>query len=259
MLGTVLAAFAVLVFVVVARELDQRLDYTVYLSGLEAKRALNEVTKDHGATVDPFSLPDSDDYGGVTLYVQLVAPDGVVLQRSDNLSDDLPVSRKTLARVLNAEREPKEGFTETLNIPGERLAVYSTRWESPIGRIGEPSPQGRTSEVAILQVAAAEPTSERDLWALGIVLAGVVLAATGIAAFAGWRIVANALRPVDAMTRTARAIGAEAATAPERPGEVARSCLDVRRAADVLGWRAEIGLEEGLRCTLAALRELRAA
>ncbi len=56
-----------------------------------------------------------------------------------------------------------------------------------------------------------------------------------------------------------RAIGAEAATAPERPGEVARSCLDVRRAADVLGWRAEIGLEEGLRRTLAALRELRAA
>lgn len=50
-----------------------------------------------------------------------------------------------------------------------------------------------------------------------------------------------------------RAIGVDAETAPERPGEVARSCLDVRRAADVLGWRAEVGLHEGLRRTRAAL------
>ena len=40
-LGIVLTAFAVVVYMVVARELDQRLDYTVYLSGLEAKRAID--------------------------------------------------------------------------------------------------------------------------------------------------------------------------------------------------------------------------
>ena len=219
--------FAVLVFVVVARELDQRLDYTVYLSGLEAKRALNEVTKDHGATVDPFSLPDSPDYGGVILYVQLVGPDGTVIQRSGNLDADIPVSRKTLDQVLSSERTPKEGYSDTIGIPGERLAVYSARWETPNGRMGDALPQGQTAALAVLQIAAAEPTSERDLWTLGIVLGLVVLVATGIAAFAGWRIVATALRPVDDMSRAARAIGAEADFSrrlppPPEPDELGR-------------------------------------
>ena len=92
---------------VVARELDQRLDYTVYLSGLEAKRALNEATKDYGATVDPFTLPDSSEYGGVTLYVQLVSADGTVLQRSSNLDKDLPVDKDHIHKVLNGEKDAK--------------------------------------------------------------------------------------------------------------------------------------------------------
>ena len=35
--------------------------------------------------------------------------------------------------------------------------------------------------------------------------------------------------------------------APERPGEVKRSCLDVSRAQRELGWEAEVELREGLR------------
>jgi UDP-glucose 4-epimerase len=41
--------------------------------------------------------------------------------------------------------------------------------------------------------------------------------------------------------------------APERPGEVRRSCLDVSRADRDLGWRALVALPEGLRRTLATL------
>jgi UDP-glucose 4-epimerase len=41
--------------------------------------------------------------------------------------------------------------------------------------------------------------------------------------------------------------------APERPGEVKRSCLDVSRARRELGWEAETELREGLRTTLTAL------
>ena len=41
--------------------------------------------------------------------------------------------------------------------------------------------------------------------------------------------------------------------APERPGEVRRSCLDVTRAAEQLGWRAEVELRDGLRRILAGL------
>ncbi len=41
--------------------------------------------------------------------------------------------------------------------------------------------------------------------------------------------------------------------APERPGEVRRSCLEVGRAARELGWRAEVGLPDGLEVILAGL------
>jgi len=45
----------------------------------------------------------------------------------------------------------------------------------------------------------------------------------------------------------------EAELAPLRPGELERSCLDPSRAHKQLGWRAEIGLEEGLAATYSAL------
>ena len=35
--------------------------------------------------------------------------------------------------------------------------------------------------------------------------------------------------------------------APARPGELMRSCLDIGKAADGLGWRPEVKFDEGLR------------
>ena len=43
------------------------------------------------------------------------------------------------------------------------------------------------------------------------------------------------------------------AFAPERPGEVRRSCLEVERARRELGWEAEVKLRDGLRIILAGL------
>jgi len=40
--------------------------------------------------------------------------------------------------------------------------------------------------------------------------------------------------------------------APARAGEVQRIALDVRKAAAVMGWRAEVGFEDGIRRTLAS-------
>jgi UDP-glucose 4-epimerase len=40
---------------------------------------------------------------------------------------------------------------------------------------------------------------------------------------------------------------------PERPGEVRRSCLDIARAAQELGWSAGVSLQDGLRTILAGL------
>jgi UDP-glucose 4-epimerase len=43
--------------------------------------------------------------------------------------------------------------------------------------------------------------------------------------------------------------------APERPGELHRSAIDPSRAREVLGWEARTPLAEGLRVTLASLRD----
>jgi UDP-glucose 4-epimerase len=45
----------------------------------------------------------------------------------------------------------------------------------------------------------------------------------------------------------------EPTLAPLREGELLHSCLDTTRAREVLGWTAEIALDEGLRSTYAAL------
>lgn len=47
--------------------------------------------------------------------------------------------------------------------------------------------------------------------------------------------------------------------APRRDGEVQRVAIDPSAADSALGWRADVGLEEGLRCTYEALADQRAA
>nr|MBA3429721.1 UDP-glucose 4-epimerase [Actinomycetota bacterium] len=51
-----------------------------------------------------------------------------------------------------------------------------------------------------------------------------------------------------------RALGVQPQYEPSRTGEVARSCLDITRAAEILGWRAQVALAEGLERTVAAVR-----
>ncbi len=46
--------------------------------------------------------------------------------------------------------------------------------------------------------------------------------------------------------------------APPRTGEVQRSCLDITRARDALGWTPQMELSEGLRLTLQATRDAQA-
>jgi UDP-glucose 4-epimerase len=64
----------------------------------------------------------------------------------------------------------------------------------------------------------------------------------------------SVLQLIDALGQVSpdRGLGAPQ-FAPERAGEVRRSCLDVTRARRELGWRAEVDLREGLRRILAGL------
>jgi UDP-glucose 4-epimerase len=56
---------------------------------------------------------------------------------------------------------------------------------------------------------------------------------------------ATSVLELHATLAAAAGIEAEPAFAPARLGELQRSVLDVSRAAAVLGWRPEVGLEDG--------------
>ena|SRR5918998_1306484 len=121
-------------------------------------------------------------------------------------------------------------------------------------------PHGEAGVIAIFAGAAAggrpvtvfgDGTQTRDYVYVGDVVAGFLAAgdseATG-AVNIGTGVETTVLRLVEAL-------GVTAEYRPARAGEVARSCLDVERAAEVLDWRAQVPLADGLQRTLAAVRE----
>jgi UDP-glucose 4-epimerase len=61
----------------------------------------------------------------------------------------------------------------------------------------------------------------------------------------------------DVYARIATAGGSAAAAehGPAKPGEQRHSCLDITRAATILGWRPRVDLDEGMRRTVAYFRE----
>jgi UDP-glucose 4-epimerase len=59
---------------------------------------------------------------------------------------------------------------------------------------------------------------------------------------------------VEILRREGRRDDFEPEFEPERLGEIARSCLDVSRAREELGWEAQTPLADGLRATLEAAR-----
>ena len=70
----------------------------------------------------------------------------------------------------------------------------------------------------------------------------------------GWGQETSVLELLDALGEVSdRGALPEPQFAPERPGEVSRSCLDVTRARQELGWEAQIGLRDGLRRVLSGL------
>jgi UDP-glucose 4-epimerase len=120
-------------------------------------------------------------------------------------------------------------------------------------------PHGEAGVIAIFAGAAAEgrPVTifgdgrqTRDYVYVGDVVAGFLAASASDATGAVNIGTGTETTVLELVT----AYGLEPQLAPARKGEVERSCLDVTRAADVLGWRAEVGLDDGLERTLAAAR-----
>ncbi len=119
-------------------------------------------------------------------------------------------------------------------------------------------PHGEAGVIAIFAGAAADGrtvtvygdgSQTRDYVYVGDVVAGFLAAAD--ADLTGAVNIGTGLETT--VLELVEALGVQMQLAPARAGEVARSCLDVRRAAEALGWRAEVALAEGLERTVAAV------
>ena len=96
----------------------------------------------------------------------------------------------------------------------------------------------------------------RDYIYVGDVVAAMLTAAESEATGpfnVGTGIETDVLELVRALGELGGAKGFEPELAPPRPGEVQRISIDPGRAKRELGWEAKVGLEEGLRLTLASI------
>jgi UDP-glucose 4-epimerase len=93
----------------------------------------------------------------------------------------------------------------------------------------------------------------RDYIYVGDVVSGALTAAESAVSGPvnlGTGVETDVLELAEALSRLGQVDGFEPEFAAARPGEVQRITLDASRAQRELGWRAETGLDEGLRLTL---------
>lgn len=195
LLALVLAGFAVLVYFAVNDQVEGDVDHDIEVRALQASRELRAITVQNrppgrGRPIElPVDLPTSA-LVDTSLYVQVVGPSGEVLTRSDNMTNPLPIPSDTLLRAFAGQE-----VRDRLPYNGGRIEMQT----APLTVDG--------NVIAVLQVAAPLQAAEARLSGLRLILAGVVFGALALAALIGWFLASRAMRPVDLMTRTARAIG----------------------------------------------------
>lgn len=130
---------------------------------------------------------------GPETFVQVLNPDGEINTRAPDLGDlTLPINPAALTAA-----QAGRATAERVDVEGQPLLMYT----APV------IAQGRVTQ--IVQVARSVALQEQALGILRrILLAGATLA-TVVAFGVGWLLAGAALRPIDRITQTAQAIGAE--------------------------------------------------
>jgi len=136
--------------------------------------------------------------------------------------------------------------------------VYGPR-QDPHGEAGVVAIFARKLLGGDAPVINGEGLQTRDYVYVGdVVRANLLAAAADAAALGAYNVGTGRQTDVNTlfgMIRSACGVSAEASRGPSKPGEQMRSCLDVSRAAAMLGWTPQVSLEEGLAATVDWFRE----
>ena len=196
LVGLLLSGAAILVYVVVARQVTSRLDAAIDQRALAASwvvqtALIEEARRDRdGGAEEVLDLPPTVAEAGGSFLVQLVDPAGRLVGGSANLERPLPMPASALSLALAG----RESVT-TLTVAGEPLRIYNTPLQID-GRV-----------VAVLQVAAPLRPLTDELARLRLLLVAGVLGVALLAAALGWFLATKAMGPVDRLTQAAHAIG----------------------------------------------------
>lgn len=196
LLAVVLTGLAVLVYVVVADQTENRFDANLRerSADINPVRSRPRSRGDERGCVPGASSTAVLDTFSESLYAELYDACGNVDARSTNLSAPLPVPGNALAKVLAGRSK----FFNGELADGTRVRVLGT---SVTDDLRHP---------AALFVATPLSQLEADLFRLKALLVAVVVGTTALCAGIGWFLAAKAMQPVDRMTRAAHAIGSAA-------------------------------------------------
>ena len=192
LLTVFVAAFAILVYVAVDRQLAGDLDHAVELRAVEVAQEIASIRQSRpGSAFEPLRIPTSSALADQPHYVQVVSRRGNVLVSSPALPEPLLLSDEARQIMLDGQ------VTRDVLTLGsdERLALY-----------GAPLMLDETV-VGVILVAAPLWPLEQTLAQLREVLAAAVLGSMFLAGGVGWLLASAAMRPVDQITAVARAIG----------------------------------------------------
>jgi heavy metal sensor kinase len=216
LLAIVLTGLAVLVYVVVADQMENRLDSTLRERTADIRPA-NNGERDRGDRGD--CKPGETTVSGLdtfseTLFAELYDECGNITARSSNLSSSIPILPKYLQKVLSGRTKM---FSAELS-DGTDVRI--------LGTITGNDPRDQSA----LFVAMPLASLESDLLRLKVLLISVVMGTTALYAGIGWFLAAKAMAPVDRMTRTAGAIGGAAdlsqrVPVPRQGDEIGRLAL----------------------------------
>jgi two-component system OmpR family sensor kinase len=217
LLAVVLTGLAVLVYVVVADQMENRFDATLRERSADIKpdrfRSRGRDNDHDDCTPGEIGATKLDTFSN-SLYAELYDRCGNVDARSTNLASSLPIPRGILAKVLS-------GRSKIFN--AEMPDDTSVRI---FGTATTDDPQ----HPAALFVAMPLAPLNSDLFRLKVLLTAVVVGTTALCAGLGWFLAAKAMQPVDRMTRAAHAIGSAAdlsqrVPVPEERDEIGRLAL----------------------------------
>ncbi len=189
-LAASLLAFSGLLYLMLERALDLDLDHTIASKAEDIART-SRIRGEFPVRPRRIRLPHIDAFASPEIYIQLLDPEGQVLDRSANLGEhQLPLTEEALQHGRSGE-----SWFNTIHLGGQKLRLYT-------------APLLIDDDVTgFIQVARSTADNEQTLahmQRLLLLLDGLVVVTAGMI---GWFLARASLRPIERLSQAAQDIG----------------------------------------------------